>query len=129
MSSMSSRRPGRSGKGRMFVVVPLVLLAMVVFGGLALSSYLIPASAESTTACVVTDKDRTTDREGNSSMRVYTENCGTVEVSSNLFKGVFNSADVYSSIEVGKTYDFDATGFRIGIISMFPKVTEATEVK
>lgn len=118
----------RSGKAGLFVIAPLIVLAVIVIGGFTLSSYIIPASSSNTTACVVTDKDRTTNSEGSSSMRVYTENCGTLEVSSNLFKGVFNSADVYSSIEVGKTYDFEATGFRFGLFSMFPKVTSATEV-
>lgn len=121
-----SRKFGKSG---LFIIAPLVILGIVVIGGLTLGSYIIPAGSGNTTACVVTDKDRTTNSEGNSSMRVYTEDCGTLEVSSNLFKGVFNSADVYSSIEVGKTYDFEATGFRVGLLSMFPKVTAATEVK
>lgn len=120
--SLSSRGPLHIGVGLLIVVVFLAIL----IGGI--SSSVVPANSASTTACVVSDKDRTRDSEGGSDMRIYTENCGTLTVKDNIFKGFFSSSDVYASIEVGKTYDFDATGFRFGLLSMFPKINAATEV-
>lgn len=72
--------------------------------------------------CVVTDKDRATTSEGSSDMRVYTSNCGVFVVGDNVFTGTFDSADIYSNIEVGKVYDFDVTGYRIPLLSMFPSI-------
>ena len=74
--------------------------------------------------CTVTDKDRTTTREGASDMRLYTEDCGTLSVSDSLLDGHFSSADTYASIEPGNTYDFTTRGFRIPLLSMFPNVVE-----
>lgn len=106
----------------------LVALIAVVTIGLGVSAKIVPANSDYTTACVVTDKDRVADKDGNSDMRVYTENCGTLKVKDNFLKGVWNSSDVYAKIEVGKTYDFTATGFRIPFLSIFPGITDATEV-
>lgn len=121
-----SRNRGNGMTALFGVVVAIIALIAI---GLGIASSIAPASADATTECVVTDKDRTTDRDGNSNMRIYTENCGTLVVKDNFLKGFFNSADVYSSIEVGKTYNFDATGFRIGFLSHFPKIYKATEVR
>lgn len=78
--------------------------------------------------CVVTEKDRTTNSDGASDMRVYTDNCGVLSVGDNLFTGTFNSADIYGSIEVGGTYNFELRGFRIPLFSMFPLITEVERV-
>lgn len=72
--------------------------------------------------CVVTDKDRATTSEGSSDMRIYTSNCGVLIIGDNVFTGTFDSADIYSNIDVGKTYDFKVTGYRIPLLSMFPSI-------
>ncbi len=82
----------------------------------------------SVAACVVTDKDRTTDHDGASSMRVYTENCGVLAVGDSLVSGIFNSADIYSAISVGGTYNFELRGVRVPILSSFPIITSYEEV-
>lgn len=74
--------------------------------------------------CVVTDKDRTSTSDGSSDMRVYTSNCGVFIIGDNVFTGTFDSADIYSNIEVGKTYDFKVTGKRISPLSVFPSIYE-----
>lgn len=74
--------------------------------------------------CVVAGKDRTTNSEGQSQMRVYTENCGTFTIGDDWFRGNFNTADMYGSLQEGSTYTFQATGFRVGILSMFPNIID-----
>lgn len=105
-----------------------VLIAIIVILGIgtSIAFYTSPGSAS---ACLVTEKDRTTSPEGGSDMRVYTENCGVLAVGDNLFTGTFNSADIYGSIEVGKTYDFKTVGWRFPLFSQFPIITTATEVR
>lgn len=75
-------------------------------------------------SCVVTDKDRTRDSEGNTDTRVYTKNCGTFTVTDSLLKGKFNSADTFGSLEEGGTYNFTTVGFRNGFLSAFPNIIE-----
>lgn len=115
------RRMGGATKVIPFVVIGILILAGLVFG---IASAFVPGEENS---CVVTDKDRTTDREGNSQARIYTENCGTFKVGDNWFAGQFNSADVYGGIEVGSTYDFETRGFRVPVLSSFPNIVEVTE--
>lgn len=79
-------------------------------------------------ACVVTDKDRTSDSKGNSDMRIYTENCGVFAVQDAIWIGHNNSADTFNAIKVGGTYDLETLGFRVPALSDFPNIIKATPV-
>lgn len=79
--------------------------------------------SEETQTCTVTSSDRT-----NKDMRVYTD-CGVFTVGDVWLRGEFSSADTYGSIEDGATYEFTTIGWRIPVLSVFPKVIEATQVK
>ena len=62
---------------------------------------------------------------------VYTKTDEGVEVfqiTDSLLAGRFNSADVYASIEVGKTYDFGVRGERNELLSWYPNIYEWEEV-
>ena len=71
--------------------------------------------------CTVTGKESVM-VEGNNQYRVYTEECGTFAVSDTLFPLRFNSADTYSSLKDGESYQFRTQGFRLGITSTFPNI-------
>lgn len=81
-----------------------------------------------TQICTVTGKDRSSDKDGSSIFRVYTEQCGTLGLADNLFAGRFNSADDYGRIKEGKTYRFETVGIRNGLFSMFPEINKMYEV-
>jgi len=83
---------------------------------------------ETVSGCVVVDKDRTRSGDGTSDARVYTENCGVLQVADSLTAGKWNSSDRYQSIKVGKTYDFETQGYRIPLFSQFPNIIEVHEV-
>ncbi len=62
---------------------------------------------------------------------VYTKTDEGVEVfqiTDSILAGRFNSADVYASIEVGKTYDFGVRGERNEFLSWYPNIYEWDEV-
>ena len=108
------------------VIGGVVAAAVLLLGGfLYIGEYY---STDTHTGCVIEDKDRTRDAEGNSDMRIYTENCGTFQVSDS-FVTDFKSADRFSKIKVGKTYDIQSYGFRVGILSMFPQIKDVTLVE
>ncbi len=75
------------------------------------------------TDCKVTDK-QAINREGNTDYRVFSS-CGVFGVQDDPFIGQWNSADTFGSISVGKTYDFEAYGFRNGFLSTFPNIKTA----
>ena len=109
-----------SGIGFLIAIVAFLVIGFSVISG---------THVETHSACVVTEKDRTTNSEGQSDMRVYTENCGVFSVKDSVLIMRFDSADTYSQIKEGATYDFKTRGFRIGIMSQFPNIDTATEVK
>lgn len=81
--------------------------------------------------CTVTDKDRSTGKEGESIFRIYTEGEGcddTYGLSDNWLAGNFNSSDMYAKIKVGSTYKMETVGFRNGFLSSFKEITKITEV-
>lgn len=77
-------------------------------------------------ACRVTDKSVQVTKD--SSINRVMSTCGTFEVSDSILLLRFDSSDLYGSIEVGKTYDFDSRGIRLGIASMYPNITSAHAV-
>ena len=80
-------------------------------------------SNNQTRVCTVEDKDRAARGNGGSSdMRVYTAECGVLRVQDLATRWQWNSADIYASIEVGKTYKFHTVGYRIPVFSAFPNV-------
>lgn len=102
-----------------------VIVALLVAAGIGFS-FFSASQTNTATACVVTDKNRTTTPEGESSHRIYTENCGTFSADDSLLDFKFNSADIYGSIKVGGTYNFDTRGVRLPIFSSFPNIINAT---
>lgn len=103
----------------------ITLVALGVLAVIGLGIFLASAqyrNPQTHTACVVEDKDRTTTKDG-SDMRVYTS-CGVFTVQDMLFAGEFDSADKYASLDTGKTYTIDTTGYRIPLISSFPIIRE-----
>jgi len=122
--SRSTRRKGRAKDGRVLIVV-----AFAVFAALAMIFGVWYAyGTDDTRVCTVTDKDRVLNSEGNSQMRVYTEECGVFEVSDTVFRGVFNSADIFNEIQPGSTYEIYHYGWRIPVLSQFPTILEVREM-
>lgn len=109
-------------------VLPLIVIGlfvvMVVFG---IVSFFHTSTA---TDCVVNGKDRVSVSNGDggsrSEVRIYTDNCGTMMMKDTMFRGVFNSADMYGSVREGETYDVSTYGFRIPVLSQFPVITDIT---
>lgn len=117
-----TRHYTRLGAG--FVASAIVIGLLVVAGaGAAVYS---EHGNKTTQTCTVTDKDRTTvtSREGTSSSdsRIYTEDCGTMQVADLMTQGQFNSADIYAQIQPGLTYEITTVGWRIPFLSAFPTI-------
>lgn len=108
----------------MLNVFKVIGFALVILFGVGTPVYNLTVQGESSN-CVVTGTDRVSKAKGGSSMRVYTENCGTFSVADNWFHGQFTAADTFGALEEGESYDFTTVGMRIGIISYFPNIITA----
>lgn len=106
-----------------FVLIILGVIGSILYGIAQVNTH---GSAQH---CLVSEKDRAKNNDGKSDARIYTENCGVFQVKDTLLgKTNFNSADLYASIKVGDTYDFETRGFRFGLFSDFPIILTATKV-
>lgn len=106
-------RPALSGG----VLVALLIVMVLIIG------FLLTHTNDRVQTCTVTEKDRaSTTVPGRSSMRVYTDQCGVLEVKDRWVYGHFDSADTYSRIENGSTYRFRTVGHRVPVFSMFPVI-------
>ncbi|UOR02022.1 DUF1523 family protein [Leucobacter allii] len=104
-----------------------LIAAVVAAGTLVGLAGCAQMNREQHAACTVEDKDRAIDSEGAPSYRVYTD-CGVFTIADNLFEGQFNSADTYSDLEIGATYELETIGWRNGFLSLFPNIVEAKAV-
>lgn len=60
---------------------------------------------------------------------IYTEDQGVLQVDDSMSFLRFDSSDMYSYLERGKTYDGIIAGWRVPLFSWYPNVIEATEVR
>lgn len=106
---------------------PLVGIVAAALAGAVFAALMVvwlPASYafshnDRTLTCTVTDKDRGAD-EG--SYRVYTEECGQLANEDSVWRGKYDSADVWQDLKVGETYRLHVVGYRIPFLSQFPNV-------
>lgn len=97
------------------------VIGFIMLGALIFS--IIAVNHTETKTCTITSKESVA-RDSEHEYRVYTEQCGTLSVKDSWLKMRFNSADVYGSIQEGKTYEVTTMGFRIPLISSFPNILE-----
>ncbi len=133
-SDLHARLEPRSERGNAAVLGGVAFLVVAIVIGLIYVGARL--STEKTITCTVTGKDRTTkvisDANGGTSSssdaRIYTEDCGTLQVADELIKGRFSSADTYAAIKPGHRYEFQVIGWRNGFLSEFPNILHGTEV-
>ena len=74
--------------------------------------------------CII--KDKWIKRPSGDDDELYLVNCGgtTYKVEELLFKGKFNSADIYGNLEIGKKYKITTTGYRLGYFSEYQNIND-----
>lgn len=121
-------RPSHSGDSRgvrAAVAATFLLVLLAVPAGIYAQSF----ANERVETCTVTSTDRTRHTDGGGSdMRVYTAECGTVQVADRYLRGQFSAADLFGQLQPGEQYRMQLVGYRIGLFSMFPTVLDAQPV-
>jgi hypothetical protein len=88
------------------------------------SVVVIPLTTQDTVTFTVTDKDRVTERNGESITSrylIFTET-ETFQNADSLIFFKFNSSDVYGQIKKGETYTAEVYGFRIPFLSAYRNI-------
>ena len=101
------------------IVVGTVIAVM--FAALMIAGLLNTMNRSEVGPCTVTKKEAVM-VEGSNQYRVYTEECGVFIVKDTLVPLRFNSADTYSALKEGTSYNLRTQGFRLGITSSFPNI-------
>ena len=55
---------------------------------------------------------------------IVDENNNTYQITDLIFKGKFNSTDLYNQMEIGKKYKIETTGYRIRILSKYQNINK-----
>ena len=75
-------------------------------------------------------KDKYVKNNGNSDKYIVIDsNNNSYEITDLFFIWKFNSTDIYSLLEVGKTYNITTSGIRFRLISKYPNINKVEEIK
>lgn len=107
------------------IVFGVIFIVLII--GLCFFLCFIEYTNEEMHQCIVEDK--WVKRQSKNS-DVYLIQCGdeVYKVSDLLFKGKFNSSDIYATLKVGKKYEITTTGYRINALSMYKNINEYREI-
>ncbi|MEC3606683.1 hypothetical protein P9126_06685 [Bacillus glycinifermentans] len=116
-------------KWGMIAVIAFAVIALVVVAPLfTIASY----NNENTYVIKVTDKETKTSGDSSKYLIFGEDEEGNAKVFENtdaLFARKFNSSDLYTEIEVGRTYEFKTIGFRVPFMSMYENIMTVKEAE
>ena len=113
----------------MKVLKVLACISIIVIAILGITACsMIGYMNEQTVTCKIEDK--WIKRPKGNEDEIYLVNWGgtTYKVEDLLFKGKFNSADIYGNLKEGKTYEITVTGFRLGYFSEYQNINSYKEI-
>lgn len=109
-------------------IISITLIIIVLIVGVLVPIIGIICSYSNDREVILTVKDKYIKNGGKTGKYlVVDENNNTYEITDMLFKGKFNSTDLYNKLEINRTYKVKVTGCRINIISMYPNINEILE--
>ena len=105
-------------------LVTLIIIILLVGGGI----YLCTLGYQNKQIYQCEVKEKWVKSSGNS--QKYNVKCGDTiyEITDLLFKGKFNSSDIYGALEVGKKYEIETTGYRIPFLSDYQNINKYKEL-
>lgn len=101
-------------------LAPVVVLFIIGIIGFSIYSY----THVETYTSKITGKERVVVNNGesiDSYYLIYTDEI-TFKLEDDLFRGNFNSSDIYGRIKIDSTYTITTSGFRIGVLSSYPNI-------
>lgn len=102
-------------------------IAGIVLIGLLVFVVSIGYQNEEIIECTIEDK--WIKRSGKDDMYLVQCDNEVYQITDLLFKGKFNSSDIYANLKVGKTYEITTTGYRFKFLSMYKNINKYEKVE
>lgn len=111
-----------------FAIIVILILIWVVLG-----ESILKVSNPQTYTVTVQSKEVKNSSKDSGKYLVFTADAKTgesrvFEVTDSLWKGRFNSADVYNMIQINHTYKFETGGYRVPLLSYYPNIYKYTDI-
>ena len=102
-------------------------IAGIVLIGLLVFVVSIGYQNEETIECTIEDK--WVKQKDKSDMYLVQCDNEVYQITDLLFKGKFNSSDIYANLKVGNIYEITTTGYRFEFLSMYKNINENEKVE
>lgn len=76
-----------------------------------------------------TIEDKWVKRKDKSDMYLVQCDNEVYQITDLIFKGKFNSSDIYANLKVGNTYEITTTGYRFELLSMYKNINKYEKVE
>ena len=103
------------------IIVSIVLIGLLVF--------IVSIGYQNEEMIKCTIEDKWVKRNGKSDMYLVQCDNEVYQITDLIFKGKFNSSDIYANLKVGNTYEIMTTGYRFEFLSMYKNINEYEKVE
>lgn len=118
----------KSEKGLMEVILGFAVAAIIiaVIGG---AIYFSTVEYQNEETIEITVKDKYIKRNGEHDLYlVVSSNGDTYKIEDLLWKGKFNSTDLYNQLDIGNKYEITVTGIRLQYFSMYKNINKIEKI-
>lgn len=118
----------RKENGDIEVVFSIIIGILILgFIGIAIYFSTVEYQNEETTEITVKDKYIKRDRDDDLYL-VAGDNGETYKIKDLLWKGKFNSSDLYNQLDIGNKYKITTTGIRLQYFSMYKNINKIEKI-
>lgn len=118
----------KSEKGNIEIIVG-VIFGTIILGLIGLAIYFSTIEYQHEETIGITVKDKYIKRSSDDDIYlVVGDNGETYKIEDLLFKGKFNSTDLYNQLEIGNKYKITVTGLRLQYFSMYKNINKIEKV-
>ena len=103
------------------IIVSIVLIGLLVF--------IVSIGYQNEEMIKCTIEDKWVKRKDKSDMYLVQCDNEVYQITDLIFKGKFNSSDIYANLRVGNTYEITTTGYRFELLSMYKNINEYEKVE
>lgn len=118
----------KNEKGVIGIVISIIIGAIII-GLIGVAVYFATIEYQNEETIEITVKDKYIKRSGDSDIYLIASEEGeTYKITDLLFKGKFNSTDLYNELTIGEKYKVTITGIRLQYFSMYKNINKIEKV-
>lgn len=118
----------KSEKGAIEIVVGIIL-GIIFLGMIGFAIYIGTVDYQNEETIEITVKDKYVKRSGDDDLYLVAgDNGETYKIEDLLWKGKFNSTDLYNQLTIGDKYKITTTGIRLQYFSMYKNINKIEKI-